>query len=501
MSAALQGSSAETIAPRLTPLRDAKNLSFGVGVSLGLTFIRSLFVFHVLGPTLMGAWKATAVVDTVHESARMGVLRAMAIRVPVLDGAGLTRESDEIIADSGSLMLWLGVLLAALFLTISFFFVNPDLRLAMRWMAALALVTEPYVFLRDLAGTRHRFDLRKNETILRAAIECGAALALCSALKLSGLGAGMVASITITIVYLYKRQTVPLRLKPNFRAIKDLIGVGAPFSLSEAAYELIRRLDLLIMAVVLGTTAVGYYGVSRLITDFTMVFCQRGIAQVLSPHLLHTFGRTQSVTRAARYFELPAQLLCYTAPPLLAVGTIVVRDFVLIFLPQYKPGIAAAQITMWTIFLVALHSSVSSFAVAAGIIPTLLRVYGFLIPTGALAQLLILRLGFGLKGAAWCSLILLAVVSATEIVIAKRRCGDPFSKIFRFIASLYLPVACAMGLTFAIDLIRINPWPMHVSGRAVEVFAKVSLVLAAYLPILGIYERKFALLRAIRNAS
>ena len=71
---------------QLTPLRDAKRFTFGLTISLALTFIRSLFVFHVLGPALMGAWKTVAVVDTVHESARMGVLRAMSIRVPVLDG-------------------------------------------------------------------------------------------------------------------------------------------------------------------------------------------------------------------------------------------------------------------------------------------------------------------------------------------------------------------------------------------------------------------------------
>jgi O-antigen/teichoic acid export membrane protein len=485
---------------QLTPLRDAKRFTFGLTISLGLTFIRSLFVFHVLGPSLMGAWKAAAVVDTVHESARMGVLRAMSIRVPVLDGAGLKREANEVIADSGSVMLWLGVLLASVFFAVSFCLGNPDLRLAMRWMAALALVTEPYVFLRDLAVTRHRFDLRSNETILRSVVECSAAIALCYFLKLSGLGGGTVASVAITGVYLYKRQIVPIRLKPNFHAIKELMFAGAPFSLSEAAYELLRRLDLVVMTAVLGTTAAGYYGISRLITDFTVVLCQKGIAQVLSPHLLHTYGRTQSVAKAARYFEVPARLFCYAGPPLIIAGTILVRDFVWLFLPQYKPGIPAAQITMWTIFLVALHSSVSSFAVAAGIVPGLLRVYACLIPVGALAQFAILRMGAGLEGAAWCSLGLLTIAGATEIVIAKARCGNTVAESLRFIASLYFPAAYALVFTLAIDHMHIHTGFAGYAGHATEAAVKILLVLTAYLPILGIYERKFSLLRTIRNA-
>jgi O-antigen/teichoic acid export membrane protein len=485
---------------KLTPLRDAKRLSVGLVVSLALAFIRSMFVFHVLGPTLMGAWKSAAVVDTVHESARMGVLRAMAIRVPMLDGAGLKQESDDIIADSASVMLWLGVVLAGVFFAVSMLLPNPDLRLAMRWMAALALVTEPYVFLRELAGSRHRFDLRSNETIIRAVIECSAAIALCWALKLSGLGAGMVASVAFTAAYLYKRQAVPIRLKPRFRAIKELIRIGAPFSLSEAAYELLRRLDVIVMAVLLGPTFVGYYGVSRLITDFTMVLCQKGVAQVLSPHLLHTFGRTQSVSEAARYFEVPARLFCYAVPPFVAVATIWVREFVLVFLPQYKPGIPAAEITMWTIFFVVLHSSVSSFAIAVGMIPSLLRIYGSLIPTGAVAQYLMIHAGFGLKGAAWCTLIMLAVVGIAEVAVAKRRCGSTCVEVSLFVASLLLPVLFAMAATFAVDQTYLGLSPVGYAALIIEPLAKSVAVLTLYLPILAIYERKFSLLRAVCSA-
>ena len=39
------------------PLRDAKRLTSSVALTLALTSVRSLFVFHILGPTLMGAWR------------------------------------------------------------------------------------------------------------------------------------------------------------------------------------------------------------------------------------------------------------------------------------------------------------------------------------------------------------------------------------------------------------------------------------------------------------
>ncbi len=483
------------------PLRDAKRLTSSVAVTLAFTSIRSLFVFHILGPTLMGAWRSAATVDTVHEIARMGVVRAMTIRVPVLDGAGRKGEADEIIAESGSLMLWLGVALAIGIFASSFLIVNRDLRLAMQWMSPLGLVTEPYVFLRELAAARHRFDLRSKETMFRGLVELAAAVALCGTFKLAGLGTGIVLSVALTAAYLYHRQSVPFRLWPRPGVIKNLIRTGAPFSLSEGAYELIRRIDVMIMAVLLGPTSVGYYAVSRLITDFSTLFCQRGITPVLSPHLLHTYGRTGSVNKAAVLFEEPARLLCYTVPPLVGVGTVLCGNFIQLLLPQYIPGIAAAQITLWSVFFVALHSTVGSFIVAAGIVPAVLRMYAILIPAGAVAEYAVLKANFGLQGAAWCTLAILAIIGVAEIVIAKRKCGDTYRDACRFVSLLYLPVLYAISLRYLLETAGVSSWFLISHSSFFEPLIKSLIFLLLYAPILAIYESKFSLLRVLRQAS
>ncbi|MFZ0589490.1 MAG: oligosaccharide flippase family protein [Bryobacteraceae bacterium] len=486
---------------KTTPVRDARRLTSAVAISLVLTSIRSVFVFHVLGPALMGAWKSAAVVDTVHEAARMGVLRALAIRVPVLDGAGRTQQADEIISESGSVMFWLGFVLAGIIFTSSFFFVNPDLRVAMRWMAALAVVTEPYVFLRELAAARHRFELRFRETLYRALVEFSAAILLCPKFKLVGLGGGMVLGVSVTAAYLYCRQTVQFRLRPRVGAVKQLLLTGAPVSLSEAGYEFIRRIDVVIMVVLLGPIFVGYYGISRLVTDFSTVLCQKGIAQVLSPHLLHTYGRTGSILKTARYFEHPARLFSYTVPPLVGAGTFFVGNFVHLLLPQYIPGIIAAQITMWTIFFVALHSSVGSFAVALDLIPVLLRIYVVLIPVTAAAQYTILRRGFGLEGSAWGTLVILAAIGMAEVALAKRKCGNTGGEICRFIATLYFPVAFAMYLKHIVGGMRLGLWFMNHPGTLAESATKALIFLLLFAPILAVYEVKFSLLRTVHQAS
>lgn len=483
------------------PLRDAKRLTSSVGFNLVLTSLRSLFVFHILGPTLMGAWRSAATVDSVHEIARMGVVRGMSLRVPLLDGAGRSEEADEIIGESGSLMLWLGVLLAIGIFASSFLIADPNLRVAMQWMSPLGLVTEPYVFLRELAAARHRFDLRSKETIIRALIEFTAAIALCGAFKLAGMGTGMVLSVAVAGFYLYRRQAATVRLRPRWNAIKQSIRIGAPFSLSEGGYELIRRIDVLIMALLLGPTSVGYYSVSRLIADFSTVFCQRGIAPALSPHLLHAFGRTGSVNKAAIIFEHPAKLLSYILPPVLGVGSFFCEHFIRLLLPQYIRGTAAAQVSLWSVLFVALHSTVGSFIVAAEIVPAVLRIYSVLIPAGAVAQYAVLKMNFGLEGVAWCTLFLLAIIGAAEIIIAKRKCGDTYYDVCRLVAVLYFPLLCAIVLHHLIGAAKGGVWfPANTPPILVLCLESLAFLLL-YAPLLWLYERKFALLRSFRQSA
>jgi hypothetical protein len=188
-------------------------------------------------------------------------------------------------------------------------------------------------------------------------------------------------------------------------------------------------------------------------------------------------------------------------PPIVGSGTFFVGSFVRLFLGQYATGIVAARITMWSIFFVALHSSVTSFAVALDLIPALLRVYVMLIPIAAVSEYVILRNGLGLEGAAWCTLAILAVAGAAEVALAKRKCGDTSPKIFLFIASLYFPTVCAMCLKQWVDGIPVDVWLTSHSGTIIAPAMKAAVFLLLYTPILLAYETKFSLVRRVSQGT
>jgi len=474
-------------------LRDAKYVASSVFAALVLSSVRSVLVLRILGPALLGAWRSATLLYTLAEFGRLGVSRGVGLRVPVLDAQGEKEEADRAAAAAGAFM-WLagGIMGLAIFVS-AFFVSNPNLRTALWFVAGVVALTQPTYFLRELATARHRFKLRAIEILLESSADFVAAVSLSMIFQLRGLGAASVVSSILPVLFLSRRLGLRFRIRLDFSRVKTLIRSGLPFSLTEGAFELTRRLDVLLMVVLLGPTFVGYYGISLLIMDFSTVLAQKGVSQVLSPHMLREFGRTGSSAGVALFYEGPARLFCYLLPPLLGAGSFLIGDFVRLLLPQYVPGIPAAQVTMWAIFSVALHASISSFFVAADKIALILRCFAVLIPLGAVAQYLVLRAGLGLEGAAWTSVVVLGLTAGAELCFARRNCGHGAREIAVFLASLYFPLLTAIMLKELVESLNVGPW----SGSPLESILKVFLFLLFYAPVLIAYESRFSMLRAV----
>lgn len=465
--------------------------SFVVNLSCGS--IRALVVMRILGPALMGAWKSALLLDSIGNFAQLGVSRGASLQVPVLDSQGNVAESDRTASSAGTFNLLLGLLLFVFIFVASFFVRNPNLRVAMRFVALATGVSQPFYAIRDLTSARHLFDVRAKETLLRTVVDFAAAIALAKLFGLAGFGMASAIPVIVAAVYLQRHARLKFRLRPDAGRIRKLIGCGLPYSLTEAGFDLLRRLDVLVMAVVLGTTFVGYYGIAFLIMDFAAILAQKGVSETLSPHLLREFGRTGSFTGVVPFYETPARLFCYVLPPILGVGALLLPECVRFALPQYLPGVPAAEITLWAVFFVAVHGSMSSFFVAAEKLPVVLRLYAFLGAGGAVAQFVVMKAGLGLTGAAWTTLTTMACLSLGEFFIARRVSGQSLREIIPFLGSLYFPLAAAAALKIVVVSASLHaglPLP-------VELPFKAALFLLLYAPILIAYESKFTVLRTM----
>jgi O-antigen/teichoic acid export membrane protein len=329
---------------------------------------------------------------------------------------------------------------------------------------------------------------------MRALIDFTAAVALCKFLGLYGLGIATCGSLLATAVFLMRSQKVPFQFRIDGSRLSGLMRQGVPFAITEAAYEVLRRIDVFAIALVAGSTAVGYYGISILIMDFAMVLSKKGVSQLLSPHLLKEFGRTGSIADIAVFYEVPTRLFCYVLPPLLGAGTFLMSGFVRTLLPQYTAGIGAAQVTLWSIFFVALHFSINSFFAASAMIPKIIRLSAVVIAISAAAQFLVMRFGFGIEGAAWCALATAASWAAIELLMARTACGNSVSEAAGFIGSIYLPFAVCVALRAVVGALPLG------APASIDAVLRAGLLLLFYVPVLIGYEMKFSMLRTVRQS-
>jgi O-antigen/teichoic acid export membrane protein len=306
--------------------------------------------------------------------------------------------------------------------------------------------------------------------------------------------------VTVGGIYYLRKQKIPFRLWPDRAKLAGLMKIGVPFSITEAGYDLLRRVDIWVIAIMAGPTAVGYYGLSLLIMDFATVLSQKGVAQVLSPHMLTKFGRTKSHADIAMFYEVPARLFCYVLPPIVGAGTFLIAIFTHALLPQFNAGIGAAQVTLWTMLFVALHFSINSYFAAANLIPKIIKAMVTMIVIAFAAQATVLKLGFGIEGAAWCMLATSAAWAGVELYVARTSCGESTVTALAFIASLYLPLVVSIALRAVAQALPIDVWVPGIHGTVLEPIARMMFFLLFYLPVLIGYELRFSMLRTVRRA-
>ncbi len=468
-------------------LRDARLMSASAAISVVMAVLRSVLVLRILGPTTMGIWKTVMVIYMTGEFLRLGISKGLSLRLPEFAGQGREEEVDRDIRSAGAYIVLAGMAFALILAGASCFAANDQYALALRLMALVMLCAQPHQYLRELTAARQRFDLRGRELMLAGVVDLVGAVVLSYSFGLAGIGLATVIGIAIPVMYLWRSQPDAFRTGFEFARVRSLMAAGIPMSLADSMFGLLRYLDLLLLTPVLGPTMAGYYAVSMMINEFSVFVANFGVSQVISAHMLKEYGRVGCVKSVVVFYEVPIRLFSYVLPPLLAVGTLLVGPAVRLILPQYAAGIEAAQITVWGVFFLSMHSAVTPFFRAAERLSVILKLLAATLVLTALAQWLVLSSGGGLQGAAWVSLVALGGLVNAELFVAREAAGESMAKILGFLGSVNLPLLLMIALMELLD------------RGGVGVIAQLAILLAAYAPVLAFYESRFSMLQMVRQ--
>lgn len=476
--------------------RDARNVGASSLVAMILLALRAVLVMQIVGPTVIGIWKSALVLLSATTFLSLGLPYGILFRVPYLMGKGREEEAERTTDAAGSFTWLIGVVLGAIVFGLSLATDDAQYSLALKLAAAVILLKQPYDLLRELAGAKHLFGVQARNTLLDAITNFLTTLVLASAFGLAGLGASAILTVAVPLIYLNWRLKFRLRIRTDTPRLGKLIKAGFPYSLNQSSLHFVRHGTLGLVALMLGPTQAGYFALSMLISEFAANILEAGVTHVISPHMQREAGRTGSLANLVSYFESPLRLFAYAFPPVLALGTFVIPTVVRGVLPQYVPGIEAAQVMVWTLFFLAMHSVVGPFIASAGRFGTTLKLFPGALAVGFLMQFLAIQGGLGLTGAAWTSLLTLAFATTAELLVAKRACGQAWSEALLSTVKLHLPLAasialCELGRHYAVGSGFAAPW---------QAFLQSALFLLFYAPLLVAYEQRFSMLRLLRQS-
>jgi O-antigen/teichoic acid export membrane protein len=431
-------------------IRDISKLAFSGGAALSFTALKAVLILRFLDPHTMGVWKLAMLLMPAIGLLRLSFSSGMGIRVPYLLGQGSEAEAGRMASTAGTLQVGNGLIFAAGSWICSWFVTDPSQSLALKLMAFVLVASQTHNFLRDVVIAYQHYDARAKSLVMAAALDSVLCLALAPKFGILGLGIGTVLGFAIPSVYLWWQ--IPLRLRPhwNLKRARSLWTAGWPIALTDTGGVIMRYLDVALLGWIVGPVAVGWYALSQAVADLSVYLTRLSLNEVVSPHLLRQAGRAEPTRRLAMSYEHPVWLLCFAIPPLAIIVSAVIPPVVTRLLPAYANGILAAQIMIWGVLFISIQACVQPFLAATGGMRPLLLVLSCLVPVSAAAQVIVLRGGFGVAGAASVAVVSSAVLAVASLLIALRRQEFHWFRRVRRVALLLIPtlVLAALNATF-----------------------------------------------------
>ncbi len=353
------------------------------GIKSVTQMITALIVAHFVLPEYLGTWHSISILETYLLIFSLGIPSALAREYALHRGKS---ADDEALRTA-----WVGLSSSLIWATISLLVVAALLLYSwltqadQKTIAALALFTLPVFLdpivmcLNDLYRGGEEF-MQLGKIQLCETIYLVISIAIVAAFGWVGLFVRYASIAAMSIVLRYIWRPVPWRLIWDWDIFKRLTHLGLKMLYETYTWGLVFVADRTLIVAVLGKTEVGYYALA-LSAQTAIVTMPISLRQVIFARMSFRYGQTSQADSLWRITFLPVLFNAIFLVIPVGVLLILVGPFIRTFLPQYVPGIRAAQLMMVSGYFLCLQTSRSVF-------PTLNRMLHYNILTSAMLILM-----------------------------------------------------------------------------------------------------------------
>ncbi|HET9480367.1 MAG TPA: oligosaccharide flippase family protein, partial [Candidatus Polarisedimenticolia bacterium] len=284
--------------------RDFAYVTLSRGISLAISFVRSLVIPGLLGPMAYGVWKTLGLIQTYAQFGDFGARAALRREIPFHAGRNDSLRL-ALVRDVSFGANNLSILLAAAGTLVACALVDdPMLRTAMLLFLPLLYVSHMFSFMEQVLAGLKQFAFMSRLTIGSGLLEAVLAIGMTWAIGLNGLILGTF--LSYLVVTFVQMSRVGFDLRPRFRwsVFKELVSIGFPSHLNGLLYNIFLSIDRWLILSFLGLTSMGYYALGMTINEYLFLFSYT-FGNVLSPRLVETYSRRESIEDLRGMVEVP----------------------------------------------------------------------------------------------------------------------------------------------------------------------------------------------------
>lgn len=465
------------------------------GVTLAISFARSLIIPGLLGPLSYGIWKTLGLIQTYAQFGDLGTRAALRREVPYALGRG---DQDRLAEVQGVSFLVnnLSILGAAVCTVIAAILVEEGpVRQAMLFFLPLLYIAHVNSFMEQLLSGHKEFAWMSRLSIWTGLLEAALAIGLTWAFGLAGLILGTALAYAVATWLQVRHLAFDLRFRWDRRVFAQLVSVGFPSHLNGLLYNIFLSTDRWLILTFLGMTSMGYYALGMTINEYLFQFSYT-FGNVLSPRLVERYSERESLEDLRHLVETPLLIISRVAPAGLGVVYFASEAVLNTALTSFLPGLPSLQILLVGTFFSSVPRGLSSFFITIRRQSQTVHLYIIAILLNFVLVFGMLKAGWGLPGAAAGTAISLAFFG-TGLVVLALRYFMPARAALVFLGRLVWPLLLGLLLVAAARLVAAWATGGHPLGTPILASA---LFLAGYSPVLLlVYRRWGAELRGTRS--
>lgn len=457
-------------------------------------FIGATAMRNFLGPYLIGIWSLLRVVIDYASYTDLGVGAAATYKIPFFKGKK-DKENETAVTDCAFSFIFLtSIISVATILIASFVLRNtysPEIIAGLIVISIYMILERFYSYYVVTLRAQSNFSVINRSVIFDSVVNLVLIFLLVKKFQLNGLYVTVILMAVLNTLFIHRLARYRIAFIFTLKKIFSLIKFGFPLLLLGFLGTILRSIDRIMIAKMLGVTFVGYYSIALMSKNY-LEGMSNNFGIVTIPRIVEAYGKEEKVEHIKKFVTVSAEIISYLFPFLLGLVFFMIPLFVKVVMPKFIPGIVATQILLLDIFFRSCSPQASQFLVALGKQTKIIPISVITIILNIAFNYIFLKQGFGIEGVA-CGAALSSCFNFLAVLGYAMKHFAGFKEISKFVARVIFPLIYTAAVVLGCELF------INITNPYFKLAINLTILTVSSLPLFFYINRKTHILNTLLN--